>query len=81
MEVLKVRCAPPSPLRWLVVGAAARGRGLARNLSSHQKGRRGSGLGELALQVCVGEQGSQRPSKWKQQGQDLVQSERRQRQR
>ena len=42
------------------------GRGLARSLPSHRQGRRGSGMGELVLQVRGDEPGSQRSSpKWK----------------
>ena len=39
--------------------ATAGGRRLARNLSSHPRKRRGSGMGELVLQVCGDEQGCQ----------------------
>ena len=40
---------------------------------SHLQGCRGTGMGELVLQVRGGEQGIQRSTpKWKQQGEDLV---------
>ena len=52
--------------------AAARGRGVAYNLSGHLHGCRGRGMGELVLQVREDEQGSRRPQpKWNQQGKTL----------
>ena len=45
------------------------------------RGRRGSGMGELVLQVCGDNKGGQcSNSKWKQQGEDVVESERCQKQ-
>ena len=64
------------------MGATARGRGMARKLSGHLTRRRGSGLGDFVIQVCGDEQGSQcSQPKWKQQGKDALEDERRQRQR